>query len=439
VEAEAEHDPAADGPLPVVQALVVQELDGKSFQGLKYFKKLLPLLQPLHKAGCERDKAGNRTLFYDHYACLILLQLFNPAVATLRLIQQASQLKKVQETLGCARTSLGSLSEAPQVFEPSLLLGVIDELGKDLKPLGRDPRLVDVKGVITLVDGSLLKALPQLAEAMWLTTRTGTHHGAWRLHAHFDLDKFVPVQTDLTNGKNSGKSDEKNVLRQNLAPDHCYVMDRWYAQFKLFNDIHAIGSGYVCRIRDNSVYKVLEDRPLSDAAKAAGVLSDQVVDLGQVQSGRERPDHPVRLVRIQTTPHEKRSNRKGNTGAGPSDGILRIATDQLDIPAETAALLYEKRYQIELFFRFFKSLLGCRHLISSDPRGIQIQVYCAVIACMLLNLYTNRRPDKATLSMAYWYLSGIATEQEWLDHLNRPDRRGEKLRAKAELWKKLGY
>ena len=356
----------------------------------------------------------------------------------MRLIQQNSRLEKVQRALGCARSSLGSLSEAPRVFDPDLLLGIIGELSKDLKPLGRDPRLADVQQVITLVDGTLLKALPRLAEAMWLTTRTGTRHGAWRLHTHFDLDKFVPVRVDLTNGKNSGKSDEKNVLRQHLACDHCYVMDRWYAQFKLFNDIHAIGSGYVCRIRDNSVYEILESRPLSQAAKAVRVLSDQEVNLGQAQSGRERPNHPLRLVIVQITPHEKRSNRKGNTGAGPSDGLLRIATDQLDLPAEVVALLYEKRYQIELFFRFFKSLLGCRHLISSDPRGIRIQVYCAVIACLLLNLYTGRRADKSTLSMAYWYLSGIASEQEWLAHLNRPDNRGVKLRAKDELWKKLG-
>lgn len=416
----------------------VADLSGQNLRGLSYFKKLLPLLEPLHDAGCARDTAGNRTLHYDQYCCLILLQLFNPAVATLRLIQQASQLEKVRQALGCARTSLGSLSEAPQVFDPDLLLGIIGELAKDLKPLGRDPRLAEVRQVITLVDGTLLKALPQLAEAMWLTTRTGTRHAAWRMHTHFDLDKFVPVRVDLTNGKNSGKSDEKNVLRQHLAPDHCYVLDRWYAQFKLFNDIHAVGSGYVCRVRDNSVYEVLEDRPLSAAAKEARVLSDQVVNLGQVQSGRERPNHPLRLVLVQMTPHEKRSNRKGNTGAGPSDGILRIATDQLDLPAEVVALLYQKRYEIELFFRFFKSLLGCRHLISCDPRGIRIQVYCAVIACLLLNLYTGRRPDKSTLSMAYWYISGIASEQEWLDYLNRPDNRGVKLRAKAELWKKLG-
>jgi hypothetical protein len=413
-------------------------LTEKSLQGFKYFAKILPLLQRLHDAGCQRDTAGNRTLHFDQYCSLILLQLFNPAVATLRLIQEASQLEKVQRQLGCARTSLGALSEAPHVFDPQLLLGIIGELAADLKPLGRDPRLAEVRQVITLVDGTLLKTLPGLAEAMWLTTRTGTKHGAWRLHTHFDLDKYVPTQMELTDGRNSGKSDEKNVLRQHLSADHCYVMDRWYAQFKLFNQIHAVGSSYVCRIRDNSAYQATEDRPLTAAAQKANVVSDQIVQLGSKQHGREKPDHSVRLVIVRVEPHEKRSNRKGNTGAGPSDGRLRIATDRLDVPAEVIALLYLYRYQIELFFRFFKSLLGCRHLISHDRRGIEVQVYCAIIACMLLNLYTGRRPDKSTLTMLYWYMTGLASEEELTRHLNRADNGGVKLRAKDQLWKNLG-
>lgn len=406
--------------------------------GFRCFAKVLPLLQRLHDAGCRRDTAGNRTLHFDQYCSLILLQLFNPAVATLRLIQEASELDKVQRLLGCARTSLGALSEAPHVFDPKLLLGIIGELAADLKPLSRDPRLAEVRQVITLVDGTLLKTLPSLAEAMWLTTRTGTRHAAWRLHTHFELDNYVPMRMDLTDGRNSGKSDEKNVLRQHLSADRCYVMDRWYAQFRLFNQIHAARSSYVCRVRDNSVYQIVQDRTLTTAAAKANVVSDQVVGLGSKQHGRDLPDHPVRLVIVRVQPHEKRSNRKGNTGAGPSDGLLRIATNLLDVPAEVIALLYLYRYQIELFFRFFKSLLGCRHLISQHRQGIEIQVYCAIIACMLLNLYTGRRPGKSTLTMLYWHMTGLASEEELTRHLNRPDNTGVKLRAKDELWKKLG-
>jgi hypothetical protein len=67
--------------------------------GLKYFKKLLPLLERLHDDGCARDKAGNRRLHFDQYCTLILLYLFNPVVTSLRGLQQASELGKVQKSL----------------------------------------------------------------------------------------------------------------------------------------------------------------------------------------------------------------------------------------------------------------------------------------------------------------------------------------------------
>lgn len=76
--------------------------------GLKYFDKLAPLLARLHDAGCQRDKAGNRQLHFDQYCMLILLYLFNPIVVSLRGIQQASELAKVQKKLGCLRAALGS-------------------------------------------------------------------------------------------------------------------------------------------------------------------------------------------------------------------------------------------------------------------------------------------------------------------------------------------
>jgi len=222
---------------------------------------------------------------------------------------------------------------------------------------------------------------------------------------------------DLTAGKNSGESDEKTVLRQHLAADHVYVMDRWYAQFKLFDDIVAAGSSYVCRVRDNSSYEIHQQHELTAEARAANIVFDAVVALGDKPA--RRPKHPVRLIMVQVAPHEKRSNRKGNTGAGPSDGLLRIATNLLDVPAEIIALLYQHRFTIELFFRFFKHLLGCRHLLSDKPEGLRIQVYCAIIACMLLSLWTNRKPTKATLEMFYYYFTGLAEEDELENHLQK--------------------
>jgi hypothetical protein len=88
------------------------EVRAADLRGLKYFKILSPLLDRLQKQATERDKASNRQLFFDQYASLLLLYFFNPLVTSLRSIQQASQLDKVQKLLGCQRNSLGSLSEA---------------------------------------------------------------------------------------------------------------------------------------------------------------------------------------------------------------------------------------------------------------------------------------------------------------------------------------
>ena len=86
------------------------------------------------------------------------------------------------------------------------------------------------------------------------------------------------------------------MLRQHLQADRCYILDRWFAQFRLFNDIVDASSSYVCRIRDNSNFEVVEERPLSDADRAAGVLQDAVVRLGMGSKPKARPHHTVRLV-----------------------------------------------------------------------------------------------------------------------------------------------
>jgi len=224
----------------------------------------------------------------------------------------------------------------------------------------------------------------------------------------------VPVRIDVTEGISRGEADERSVLAGALEKGRCYVEDRGYAKFKLFNAIVAAGSSYVCRLRDNSRYEIEQERPLSAEDEEAGVILDAVVRLGETtKNADERPDHPLRLVIVRTTPHEKRT-----TAAGPpSNGMLLIATNLLDLPAWIIGLIYRYRWTIEVFFRFFKHVLGCRHLLSHDPVGIEIQTYCAIIACMLISLWTGRKPTLRTYEMICYYFTGLAEEDELLAHL----------------------
>ncbi len=395
-----------------------KQVRDKDLTGLKYFAKLRPLLKGLHTVGCERDKAGNRTLYYDQYCLLVLLYLFNPVVSSLRALQQASGLKKVQKKLACSRASLGSLSEATRIFDPELLPEIIQELSTQLQPVARDPRLKTLERTLTLVDGSLLRALPLMAEASWRKSETGSGLVKWRLHTHFEVERYVPTRIDVTRD-GGGKCDERAVLEEVIEADRLYVKDRGYAKFQLFNKIHKADSSYVCRLRDNSSYEVLEERPLSEADREARVVQDSLVRIGETGQADARPDHPIRLVTVKTKPHVRKGKyRGGSTGPG-SDGYLRIATNLLDVPAEIIALIYHYRWTIEIFFRFFKQVLGCKHLIAHDAEGIKIQTYCAIIACLLISLWTGRKPTKRTYEMICYYFSGLADEEELLAHIGK--------------------
>jgi hypothetical protein len=380
----------------------------EQLHGFKHFKLLMPALDRLHDDACQRDRAGNRKLHFDQYTALILLYFFNPIVTSLRGIQQVSELKKVQRILGCPRAALGSLSEAARVFDADLLRGIIGELLDKLPRLEKNTPFDEIKGIITLVDGTLLPALPKLVEAMWQDDR----NKAFKLHTHFELLKGVPTRMDLTDANAS----ERDVLAACIEPNRVYVMDRGYVRFTLFKQILDIGSSLICRVRDNTLFDVIEHRALSTEATQAGIVRDVMVRLTGGQAVDAELNRSMRIIEIKCKPHRKRSGKTGRGGPEQGETIL-IVTDILDVPAEIIALIYKHRWAIETFFRFFKHVLGCRHLISHSANGIEIQTYLGIIACLLIALWTGRKPTLRTYEMICFYFTGLADEEELLAHI----------------------
>ncbi len=383
------------------------EIAEQELQGLKYFQAISGLLEKLHEVGCQRDRAGNRLLHMDQYITLLLLYMFNPLCTSLRSLQQASGLAKVQKKLGVPRASLGSLSEAATVFDSQALVAVMAELGQQLQPIPVPAKLQDLPGILTAVDGTLLKALPKIAWALWLDAQ----HKAVKNHVHFEILKGVPVAATLTDGNGN----EKDVLAAHLQAGRIYVLDRGYAKYELLQQILQAHSSFVCRIRDNYVGQEIEERAISPAGQAAHILRDRLLYLGSERC-RDLAE-PVRVIEIQCTPHPKRMHT-GRGGPEQSE-TLAIVTDLVDLEAEVIALIFEYRWTIEIFFRFYKHILGCRHLLSYSRNGIELQTYTAILACMLISLWTGRKPTLRTFEMLCWYFTGMASLDELLAHIAR--------------------
>lgn len=417
-------------------------------QGAEMLRRIFPMLSVLAGSGTERDKAHNRQLMFSQYAGLVLVGLFNPILNSARALVAASGLKNVRKLTGGKKVSLGSFSEATSVFDPHLLEGIVKKLRAELHnqrhlqralagfrtgnvPDGLIERLI-------AVDGSVLTALPQVVG------RLGEiHKGQWRLHAHVRVLDGTLVASTLTEEPSSKGRAERAVMAATIAADqidmpasedgHLFLMDRGYRSADLFNKIHQAGHDYICRLTRTDgrvVGKPVQDEDghaielpqISEAAREAGVVADELITLGgNCGASKIGSDHPLRRITLIPPPDRPSSARQGrvrNDQSGRDELVL--GTTLLDLPAEQIVLLYEHRWQVELFFRFLKHVLKCDRLLTAKTAGVQIQLYCTIIASMLLALATGGNLTRRKFEMVSLYFSGWADEEELLEALGKP-------------------
>jgi hypothetical protein len=372
----------------------------EDLQGFKYLRLLGPLLEGLHGHATARDRAGNRRLHFDQLVSLLLLYFFSPVLTSLRGLRQASDLAKVQRTLGVPRLGLGTLSEGSRAFDPELLRPLLGTLAAEAVPVvaGRE---AEALRQLTAVDGSLLPALPRMAWALW----QDADHRAAKMHVQFEVLKGVPCDATVTTGNGS----ERDQLRAMLRPGRLYVIDRGYVDYALFHDILEAGSSFIGRVCDDVAFRVAEERPLTAEATSAGVIRDVVVSRLGTDHHKDELHRAVRLVLVAT----------GKTRPDGTAEVLILCTDRLDLAAELVALGYKFRWSVELFFRWLKCILGCRHLLFESPRGVALQVYVALIASVLVSLWTGHKPTKRTYEMLCFYFSGMASLEELLAHIEK--------------------
>jgi len=382
----------------------IQDID---LRGFKHARKLSGLLERLHRVGCARDRAGNRRLYMDHYVALLLLYLFNPTCNSLRAIQRLSQLKQVQKKLGVPRCSLGSLSEAARIFDSRFLQEIVTAVAAKAQPVAHSAKLPDLKEVLTIVDGTLLTTLPKVVEQLWASDS----HEGFKAHVQYEVLKGCPVAATITGAYAS----EVAVLTEHLQSGRFYLLDRGYAKYQLMQDIINAHSSFLGRIKSHFHVETVQTRPLDEAARKAGVLRDQVVHLGKHPKYRKLKQ-PVRLIELVCTERSAKSVQAMRKKKVKETTML-LASDRLDLSADVLAALYRFRWQIEIFFRWFKHILGCRHLLSQCQNGIELQVYAAILVCLLIARYTGLKPNKALYEMVCWYLDGWASEQELMNQI----------------------
>ena len=373
-------------------------LQASDIEGLEYFDTLLPLLARLKDIGTERDRAGNRQLFYDQYVCLLLLYFFSPTITSLRALQQASALEAVKRRLGIRATSLGSFSEAARLFDAEALHQILRELAVKAVPLVNEPHARQLLN-LTAVDGSIFRAFPRMAWALW---KDSEHRGV-KLHLHFDVFCGTPDDASLTHASGS----ETDQLRAMLRPERLYVIDRGYLDHGLYRAILEARSSFIGASRTTPLIRRSRNSPSPrrTVRQALAVMSGSNAWARRTTKRAQRPF--LRLIKVQRTNDE---------------GALEVwwlLTNRLDLRAELVVLGYRYRWTVELFFRWLKCVMGCKQLLTTSENGVALQIYTALIASLLIVLWTGRKPTKRTWEMLQFYFQGWASLDEVQAHLEK--------------------
>ena len=308
---------------------------------------------------------------------------------SLRGLCAASGLARVQREVCGRPVSLGSFSAAQAVVAPELLAAVFARL------LAQTPRVPGQRpGVV--IDSTVWPVLPRMSWAFWRR-----QHGlgnAVRLHVEFDLEKGSVRRAELT----PAKTCERRPWRRWAQPGTCSIGDRYYGyDYKLLGELQGRGVDFVVRLRADAQWVEEGVAELSAADRAAQVIWAGVVRLGRAGDGPR-----VRVVRV----------------LGEDEAILLATTLAAEpSPPELLALLYRHRWQVELFFRWLKCILGCRHWLAESPRGVALQCYLALIAAQLLLLHTGRRNGRWRRSSSTCWAG--AARRNWWRASGRPARK----------------
>jgi len=395
----------------VESAQALREEDLRQWQLIDTFRQQLSRLGPVLPASSTWSDPA-RKLQLSEYLSLFLFALVNPILATTRALCAASDLSRVQRELCGRSVSLGSFSEAQHLIEPAWLERLFTELVTQVPgPAPRDPHQAWQQWFAR--DGSLLPALPRMHWALFgggKAKKSGAPNNAVRLHLSFHLLDDKPAAAYITDGKTCERKTWKAQWERGAA----YVGDRYYAEdYQCLSQLDAQGCAYIVRLCDQAVLTVLEERPLTEADRAAGVVRQARVQLGRRACDRIQG---VRVVWVQSA----------------TAGVLRLATNLpvADAPAQLISVMYRRRWQIEGFFKWLKCLLGCRHWLAESQRGVTIQLYLVLIAAVLLQLATGKRPNKRMLELIRLHQMGWATLEELTRGLERELQGAERRFAK---------
>ena len=313
----------------------------------------------------EGNKYVRSFTCWNQMLCMVFGQLTSrDSMRDLMLSLEAHQPKYYHLGSGptVSRRNLGKANEkrSYKIFEEFAYV-LIEEARKSCYKTDFE---INVDGNVYALDSTTIDLC--LSVFWWAEFRK--HKGGIKLHTLYDVKTSIPTFLYISNAN----VHDVNIL--DLIPYEAgsfYVVDKAYIDFRRLHKLHVQGSFFVTRAKNNMRFKRMYSRPID---KTKGVKCDQI---GTLETYYPKKDYPDNLRRIRY--YDKESKKE-----------LVFLTNNTNLEATEIAMLYKKRWEVELFFKWMKQHLKIKSFWGTTLNAVKVQMYCAIIAYCLVAIVGNK-------------------------------------------------
>lgn len=195
----------------------------------------------------------------------------------------------------------------------------------------------------------------------------GKKKGGLKVHMLTDIHADTAVFAKISEAK---MHDKKFLQHLNPTKGSMLVFDKAYNYYKQFAEWTEEGVYFVCRLKENAkaeVQDILFDEKLKKDEK--GVYKIERILL------RYKEDKQEKTICLRLVFYRDEQGRK-----------YKFITNNWDITAEEVALIYKYRWTIETTFKKLKQNFQLHFFYSDTENGIKTQIWCTLIAHLLLNV-----------------------------------------------------
>lgn len=226
----------------------------------------------------------------------------------------------------------------------------------------RIKQLIDKQ--IVIFDSTTISLFNAILQSVGRNPKTGKKKGGIKVHTTINVDEAVPKMVWFTEAKT-----HDHILLDKLKFDSntIYVFDKGYNDYKAFKKFSDNNTGFVTRIKDNSVYQTIESIEIEDYIHS-GVLEDKIIEITVKELGTET-SLKLRKIRF----YDRVLKRE-----------YEFLTNLFEMRPDLVAAIYKLRWQIELLFKQLKQNFPLKYFLGDNENAIKIQIYCALIANLLM-------------------------------------------------------